>query len=292
MLHRGCVAAILAMLCAQGIAINAAAQAPAAQPQSADRGSFGGWSFSLAPYVWLPTVSSTINYTTPGGDTATTSVSAGIGDYISNINFALATAAEARYQRFSILTDVFYSNLSFTENDAHLKSITGPFGHVTIGRELQTHVWTRLATTIWTLAGGYTLAEGTWGNLDALIGLRLLAISATTNFSLTQSLLFANRTVALTRTGGFTTSPDYWDAIGGIHGRLNIPNSRLFVPYYFDVGTGGAPLTWQAFSGLGYQASWWNVSAGYRYLDFQNRSNAAVKNLSFGGFIMLASFHF
>lgn len=290
MFYRACVAAVVTLLCATGIVSTAAAQAPAAQPAAANQGSDGGWSFSLAPYVWLPTVDSTINYTTPRGGTATASVSAGIGDYISNINFALAVAAEARYQRFSILTDVFYNNMSFTSNDTRLKSITAPLGHVTIGRELQTHVGTRMATTIWTLAGGYTLAEGAWGNLDALIGLRLLALSATTNFSLTQSILFPNRTVALSRTGGFTTSPDYWDAIGGIHGRLNIPNSRLFVPYYFDVGTGGAPLTWQAFSGLGYQGSWWNVSAGYRYLDFQNRSNAEVKNLTFGGFIMLASF--
>lgn len=286
------VAAILVILGAQGLVINAKAQVPAAQPQSMDRGSVGGWSFSLTPYVWLPTVDSTINYKIPGGSTATASVSAGIGDYISNINFAAAAAAVARYQRFSILTDVFYSNLSFTSNQEHLDYITGPFGRVTIGRELQTHVGARLATTIWTLAGGYTLAEGAWGNLDALMGLRLLAIGTTTNFSLTSSIFFPNGTLALSRTGGFTASPDYWDAIGGIHGRFNIPNTRLFVPYYFDIGTGGVPLTWQTFAGLGYQGSWWSVSAGYRYLDFRNRSSAAGKNLSFGGFIMLASFRF
>lgn len=292
MFQRACVTAVLAILCAQGVVNKAAAQVPAAHPQSADHGTFDGWSFSLTPYVWLPTVRSTINYTTPRGDTATASVSAGIGDYISDINFVVPVAAEARYQRFSILTDFFYTNMSFTSNTTHLDSVTGPFGHVTIGRELETHVGSRMATTIWTLAGGYRLAEGAWGDVDALAGLRLLAMSVTTNFSLTHDILFPNGTIALSHTGGFTTSPEYWDAIAGIRGRFNIPNSRLFVPYYFDVGTGGAPLTWQAFSGLGYQGSWWSVSAGYRYVDFQNRGSAEVKNLSFGGFIMLASFRF
>lgn len=284
-------ASVLAILCAQGIATSAVAQAPATQPSVATGGSQDGWTFSLTPYVWLPTVRSTINYRIPGG-TATTSISAGISDYISDLNFAFAGSAEAHYHRFSILTDIFYSNLSLTSNETRLESVTGPLGHVTIGRELQTHVGTRLSTSIWTLAGGYTLVEGDWGNLDALVGLRLLAIGATTNFSLTHSILFPNRTVAFTRSGSLTQSPNYWDAIGGIKGKINIPNTRLFVPYYFDVGTGGAPLTWEAFSGLGYQGTWWNVAAGYRYIDFQNSSNAQVKNLSFGGAIVLASFRF
>ena len=31
-----------------------------------------------------------------------------------------------------------------------------------------------LTSSIWTLAGGYTLAEGNWGNFDAIAGFRFL----------------------------------------------------------------------------------------------------------------------
>ena len=39
-------------------------------------------------------------------------------------------------------------------------------------------------TTIWTLAGGYTVLQGDWGNLDVIAGLRYLGVDSTTGFSL------------------------------------------------------------------------------------------------------------
>src|SRR5262249_54986618 len=99
-------------------------------------------------------------------------------------------------------------------------------------------------------------------------------------------------TIALDRVGTLNSNVAYWDGIAGITGRFDIPNTNFFVPYYFDVGTGELPFTWEAYSGVGYHAKWADIALGYRYLDFQNNSSARVQNLSLGGPIMVATFRF
>ena len=75
----------------------------------------------------------------------------------------------------------------------------------------------------------------------------------------------------------------YFNAIGGITGRINIPNSKFYLPFYLDAGGGAIPFTWQAYGGIAYStASWADVSAGYRYLNFQS-DNSDVRRLSLGG---------
>src|SRR5208282_1723784 len=131
-----------------------------------------------------------------------------------------------------------------------------------------------------------------WGNIDAIVGTRLLGVDVITNNNLSAAILLPNRTIALARSGTLSTNVSYWDAIGGVRGRFEIPNSKFFVPYYFDVGTGEIPLTWEAFAGIGYHESWGDLSLGYRYLDFQNNGSAHVQNLAMRGLIFAASFHF
>ena len=65
----------------------------------------------MTPYIWLPTIDTTLKYPVLGGGTATTTVSAGPGDYIPKLHFAVALAGEVRYDRFSLLTDILYLNV-------------------------------------------------------------------------------------------------------------------------------------------------------------------------------------
>ncbi len=252
-----------------------------------------GWSFNLAPYGWLAGVSSKINTPTPGGGVATTNVSVPFGEILDDLRFGVMLAGEARYDRFSVLTDVMYINLGMNLNAAHLSSVTlGPSGRIDIPAELEASAGTGLGTTVWTLAGGYTLAAGRWGNVDAIAGTRLLAVDVTTNYTLNAALLLPNRTVALSRTGSLGVNVADWDGIVGTTGRINIPNTGFYVPYYLDVGTGDVPLTWQAFTGLGYHTSLADYSIGYRYLAFENNGSASVRSLAMSGVMVAASFHF
>lgn len=251
-----------------------------------------GWSFALAPYGWLASVNAKINTPTLGGGVATTDVFVPFGDILRDLRFGVMLAGEARYDRFSVLTDIMYINLGLGLSADRLTSINPGSGRINIPTQLQASASTGLGTTVWTLAGGYTLAAGGWGHVDAIAGTRLLAVDVTTNYNLGAAILAPNSTIALARSGSLGANVADWDGVVGATGRINIPNSSFFVPFYVDVGTGALPLTWQAFTGLGYHTSSADYSIGYRYLAFENSGNATVKNLSMGGVMVAASFHF
>jgi hypothetical protein len=251
-----------------------------------------GWSFDLTTYGWLSSVRTRINTPTLGGGVATTDVFVPFGDILSDLRFGVVVAGEARYDRFSVLTDFIYLNLGMNLSRARVGSINPGSGRIDIPTQQEVSAGTGLGTTVWTLAGGYTLAAGPWGHIDAIAGTRLLAVDVITNYNLSADILLPNRTIGLARSGTLSTDVSYWDAIGGVTGRFEIPNSSFFVPYYFDVGTGDLPFTWEGFTGIGYHASWADLSLGYRYLDFQNHEGARVQNLAMGGVIFAASFHF
>ncbi|MBV9250002.1 MAG: hypothetical protein JO227_12245, partial [Acetobacteraceae bacterium] len=100
------------------------------------------------------------------------------------------------------------------------------------------------------------------------------------------------------RSGSLPASRDIWNGIGGVRGRVYLADvdwfggGRLFVPFYFDVGAGGSNVTWQAFSGIGYQSGRFGVSIGYRHLAFDQGSSAKVQKLVLGGPILAANFSF
>jgi opacity protein-like surface antigen len=85
----------------------------------------------------------------------------------------------------------------------------------------------------------------------------------------------------------------YFNMIGGVTGRINIPNSKFYVPFYIDAGGGALPFTWEAYTGIAYNAaSWADVSVAYRYLSFQNGNTTGVRNLSLSGVLFGANFRF
>jgi hypothetical protein len=263
-----------------------ASTAPSAAAES-------GWTFAVAPYTWLPTIRTTLGFNTPRNGAATSTISAGVGDYISKVNFALMGGAEARLGRFTIMTDLIYTNTSLTTNDVRLSTFNPGSGPISISRSQQLATGTRMAATIWSLAGGYTLQQGEWGNVDAVVGMRMLVVGNTTNYTLASAIVLPNRTVGLSRTGSLTLSAVNPDAIFGIKGRFDIPNSRFYVPFYVDVGTGSLPFTWQIYTGIAYRvASWIDVSAGYRYMEFESGSSKGVHSLSLGGALIAASLRF
>jgi hypothetical protein len=227
-----------------------------------------GWSFGLTPYIWLPGIDTTLKYPVLGGGTATTTVSAGPGDYIPKLHFAVALAGEARYDRFSLLTDILYLNVG--TSTANIRSFDFGPTHIPVDRTLTTNTSTNLKSTIWTFVGGYTVAEGNWGNVDLIAGVRLLAIDDATNFSLAVDITRPDGSIALGHSGSLSASKSVWNGIGGVRGRVYLGDGdwfgggKFFVPYYFDIGGGGSDPTWQIFGGVGYEAGRVGVSVGYR----------------------------
>jgi len=278
----GVVAAVVALF------VTAAQQPGHAQ----DSGSASSLAIHLVPYIWLPTIDTTVKYPVLGGGTATTTTSTGPGDYIPKLRFATMLAGEIDYDRFSLATDIIY--LSLGASSARLRSFDFGTVHVPIDRD----IGVSLQSTIWTVAGGYTVASGNWGNVDVLAGYRMLAVNETTDFSLAAVITRPDGSVALGRSGKLSAGRTIWNGIGGIRGRFYLGDAdwfgggRFYLPFYFDVGGGGSHPTWQAFGGIGYQTRLLGLTLGYRYLSFQQGGSAIIQKLALGGPIIVADFRF
>lgn len=247
---------------------------------------------TITPYLWLPTLNLTAHVPTLGGGTGTVTSSSSPWDYLPHLNLAGMVAGEARYDRLSLLTDFIYLNAQGT--DSRLRSFDqGPI-HIPVNASATM----RIESAIWTLAGAYTVAEGNWGNVDLLAGFRFLYINETTNFGLLAAVPRPDGTIALGRTGSLPASRDIWNGIGGMRARIYLADAdwfgggRVYVPFYFDIGGGGSNLTFQVFSGVGYQIGRLSLSIGYRHLNFNQGSSDKVEKLSMGGPILTASISF
>jgi hypothetical protein len=289
---RASVAAATALLMVAGSWCTAHAQQPMSAGQAA---SPAGWEANIGPYLWLPTARLNLRYKLPAlGARLPTSVSSGPGDYLTHLNIAVALSADVRKGPFSLLTDFMYTRFSVPSSNVNIKSIDF-LGQpsLPIARSLETSTSTTLRTGIWTLAGGHTLLQRDWGNVDVFAGFRLVWVDARTNYSLALTITGPRANGAtFGGIGSASGSQNIWNGVGGLRGRIRLGDTRLFIPYYFDIGGGGSQLTWQISSGLGYQAKWGAVSAVYRYLSLQQHGGAVVNRMTLGGPLLMASFRF
>lgn len=250
-----------------------------------------GWQFSVTPYAWLPSVDGTLRYKLPGQpgpDSA--DVSKDGSNILEALNFAAMIAAEARYQRYSVLTDFIYLDLGATGSKVRDVNF-GSGGRIGVGADLDRGTESSLSGSLWTLMGGYTVLEGDWGHADIVGGFRLFSLDSVTNVSLAADLTAPRSSAGLSRNARLSESATLFDGIIGMRGRLVIGDG-FYAPYAFDIGTGSSTLTWQASAALGYQFSWGGVALGYRYLSYEQGSNKLVQDFSFGGPFLALNFTF
>jgi hypothetical protein len=235
-----------------------------------------------------------VDFGLPGGGTVDASVTADPSDYIRHIRFLTMLAGEVRYERYSLFTDVMYLNAAAGSTDSELRSVTIEGRTTPLHRSFNTSTGVDFKTTIWTLAGGYTVGRGNWGSVNLLGGFRLLAMRVRSTFNLTTQVTgprgFAGPVFG--GSGTLTESTDIWFGVIGLRGRFNVPNSRLYVPYYFDLGFGSSNVTWQAFAGLGYDVGWGRFSAGWRYFVVQQSGGQPIRDIVLNGPLLGASFTF
>jgi hypothetical protein len=276
--------AAAAALMAIGASSGAAAQ---------DTGRGPGWSFEIAPYVWLPTVSANLRYSLPTSFGGTADVKANADDYFANLNAALALAGTVRYDRFSLMTDILY--VSASAGSSRVQSVNvADIRRDPISSTLNAGGDSTLKTTLWTLAGGYTVASGTWGNVDVLAGFRYLGVDSTTNYNLAVTLVGPRGNAGPTfgGAGRLSDSDNIWNGIIGVRGRINIAQSGIFIPYYLDLGAGNSNFTWQTFAGIGYQTGWAGVQLGWRYMSYDQGGSSMVQDMTMSGAYLAVNFSF
>jgi hypothetical protein len=260
----------------------AAAQAPA------DR-----WTFSLMPYLWLPSVDGKLRYGPPPVNGGSANVSVDADTLLDNLDFAFMIYGEARKGRWLIATDYIY--LDFSKADSAVRSVDfnpGP-GRVNVSTSsLNAGAQSSLRGDLWTLVGGYAAIEGPRASLDVVGGFRYLHISAETDWQLTATVNLPNSTLTFPRSGNAEKSDDIWAAIVGAKGRARLGASDWFVNYYADIGGGSSTFTWQGVLGVGYAFKWGDIIFDYRYLYYSQSGDKLIDNVSFGGFGLGANFRF
>lgn len=260
----------------------AGAQAPA------DR-----WTFSVMPYLWLPSVDGKLRFGPPPVNGGTANVSVDADTLLDNLDMALMIFGEARKGRWLIATDYIY--LDFSKADSAVRSVdfnpgSGPINVSTSA--LNAGAQSSLRGDLWTLVGGYALVEGGPATLDLIGGFRYLGLTARTDWQLTATVSLPNSTLTFPRSGNVEKSESIWTGIVGGKGRARLGASPWFVNYYADIGGGSSTFTWQGVLGVGYAFKWGDIIFDYRYLYYSQSGDKLIDNVSFGGFGLGANFRF
>lgn len=266
------------LLAAAAFGVGMAGQAAASDFDPWD----GQWHTTLTPYVWLPTLDGNVNSRLPDGSNL--NVEVGPNDYLTNLNFALMLAGDARNGDWTIGGDFDYVDIS--ANESHIKNVGGT---VLPPRERSTDIDVNFKGSILTLFGGYTLAHGGGSNIDFIFGGRGLWLTTDTKWSF--AVDYDGDIIA--RSGKISKDKDYFDGIIGLRGRVALgEGGRWFMPYYIDVGTGSTDFTSQAMIGVGYAYGWGDIEFAFRHLGYDQGSDKLLQDVSMNGFLLGASFHF
>lgn len=214
-----------------------------------------GWSFALSPYAWTPGLTSSVE--TAWG---TVEVDKSIGDVLSDLDLAFMGAFEARNGRWSLITDLFYADLS--------QSRSTPLGVLFSRAKIETEA------KILNGYVGYRVFEGGQVAVDLMAGFRVNSIDL--DLSLAPGLLAGQR---------FGMSETWVDPLIGGRMRFDITDG-WFATVFADVGgfRVGSDLTWQIFGSLGYQFNGrWSVQGGWRYFAIEKTINGRDIEIDLNG---------
>ena len=227
-----------------------------AQTEPAEPGS--DWEFVVSPYFWFASLEGKVA-TVPGLPTA--DVEASFSDILDNLNIGFMTTGEARKDRFGVVVDLVYLDLTADGNTP------GP---------LFSGVEADLKQFFGTLSLAYRAVESEDLFLDVMAGARLWVVD--TELSLRPGLL-PRRSTDHTET--------WVDPIVGL--RLRVPFAeRFYAAGYGDVGgfdlSHSSDHTFQLYGGVGYQIrDWASVEVGYRYLSVDYEDDGFVNDVTIQG---------
>ncbi|MBZ9654568.1 DUF481 domain-containing protein [Phyllobacterium lublinensis] len=222
-----------------------------------------GWTFAVSPYFWAAGMS---------GDTGlfglpTVHTDMDFGELLNELDFAAMAIGEARYDRYSIFSDIMYSKISS--------------GSGTPRGIIADHVGVTSETFTGLIGAGYSVLKNDRGNLDVVAGARLWYASTEISFS-----------------GGIldgvdrTDSATWVDGLAGVRAKYSITDKVYFTGWGL-VGAGGADLDWDLAGGIGYNFNdKISAVAGYRALGVDYSNDGFVLDIVQQGPIFGVVMHF
>ncbi len=216
------------------------------------------WDFRAFIYLWAPELGGT----TVTGESMTVSFS----DLLDNLDFGLMGALEANNGPISVLGDFQYLDVSADQNSA-------------VGPGIPASADAEVTGFVFTGSVGYDFRHTQDGQLVGFGGFRYLDMDTTANLAVGNGSQRVFGSISNT------------DAIVGLRGVFPLADRWAF-SFITDVGGGDSDLTWQAGVTFDYQINNWNLSFGYRHLDWNIGDSNVVSDLSFSGPIVGAKLSF
>jgi hypothetical protein len=220
-----------------------------------------GWRVRVTPYLWGSGLKGRIGIRERFAD-----VDASFGDIFDRLNFGFTGLVDAGRDRFTILTDLVYMNLS---DD---RATAGPlFSSVDATQKF----------FVLAPLGGYRVAGSEDSSLDLLGGIRFWHMKGELEF---EPGLLEERDVSGSR--------NWVDGIFGLRGRYRLTSSWS-ISGYGDIGGGGSNLTYQilgaASADLGNRIA---LVFGYRYLNVVYNKDRFLFDTGMGGPVLGVAFKF
>ena len=242
----------------------------------------GRWHFSVTPYVFLPDINGTFQFSVPalgkGHGPVTISAHEPLGNYLQHINGLTMITGEARNNRFVTSFDYIWLNISTQK--AGETSVGLPNGSVL---PLAGDAGFRVTANIWTVAAGATIVHSDNATIDALIGVRSLNLNTALNWNFSEPLKIVPQSGTIAKSGSVT------DAVAELRGKVRL-GKRIFAPYYFDGGYGNKSSTLQAAMGIAYAEPWGSIGLAYRALIYNANPVSLNQRLTFNGPAIGATF--
>jgi hypothetical protein len=222
----------------------------AAAQTGADR-----FKYQVTPYLWLSGLDGTV-----GARGRTANVDASAGDILDHLDFAAMGTFDARWNRWRLLVDTLYVNVSGE------KGTPDPFA-------IDARVSPR--AFIFDPEVGYQILRREGVDLDVMGGLRVWHLK--NQLQLTQN----------TSQIDFEHTKSWPDPIVGLRFTSDLPK-RFYVTAKADIGgfDAAARIDWQAFGGLGFKFNDRIVGvAGYRHLAVDYKNEGFVYDTALKGII-------
>jgi hypothetical protein len=236
------------------------------------------WQFAVSAYGYLPAISGTAYFPVAAvGANFTLNQS----DLIDHLKMTFMGAFDAHRGRWGIFTDVLYLDIGRRNTNIHDFTIGG----IGIPADTTSDVSIDMKSWIVNAVGEYRVLSQGGSVLDVVAGARYLSVKERLEWNFTGSL---GSLPAAVRSGNVEISDSIVDAIIGVKGQVQ-GDGGWRMPYYIDVGTGGAQFTWQGVIGLAYVFHWGEVGLHYRYIEFRIDSNT-LKDLTIAGPLVSATF--
>jgi hypothetical protein len=146
------------------------------------------------PYLWFPTINSTLSFKTGGGTggggaaalpaNPPVGVTVGPNSYLSNLNFAFLGYFEARKSHWSVFAD--FMTVSATDQFSSVSTFDVGQGPVHLDPSVNTNTTSSISMTLGTLAGSYTVLHHDRSTLDVFAGVQLVSATTSVNWTLTE----------------------------------------------------------------------------------------------------------